>query len=368
MTISSELVTLEVSGRSTAAYLVAPEGAGPWPGVVVIQEWWGLEEHIKDVARRFAGEGFVAIAPDLYYGEIATEPDEAQKLRMALDWDQALAAIQVAIDELLGRDEVWPRRVGVIGFCMGGGLTWHAAAKLSQVAVAAPFYGGGPELTDQEVAQISGPVLAIFGELDQGVSPEVAKQRDSQLDRAGVKHETIIYPQAQHAFFNDTRAAYNPEAAADAWQRVIRLFGRVLRDEPSLGEALNEVGQQFQALGQSLATALKAVWQSEEMRQNMSEVQTHVEAMAGEFSKAAKQTMASEEAQHVQSEVEKAAQSAKSSGRQVAEEVRPQLLAAFRQVRSELDGIIGRMEQRPAPAEKSADEATSEDPDITGHA
>lgn len=230
MTHSNETVTLEVNGKSTSAYLAWPEGSGPRPGVVVIQEWWGLDDHIKDVANRFAQAGFAAIAPDLYYGEVATEPDDARKLRMALDWDKALTATQKAIDLLIAQKRVSPKKVGVIGFCMGGGLTWHAAAKLKPVAATAPFYGGGPELNDAEVAQISGPVLAIFGELDQGVSPEVAARRAAQMDKAGVKHETIIYPGAQHAFFNDDRAAYNAEAAADAWQRVLSLFKDALTE------------------------------------------------------------------------------------------------------------------------------------------
>src|SRR5262245_29577001 len=222
MANSKEIVSLEVNGKSTSAYLTLPEGAGPWPGVVVIQEWWGLDDHIKEVADRFAQAGFAAIAPDLYYGAVATEPDEARKLVMALDWNKALTAIQKAIDVLVAHDKVSPAKVGVIGFCMGGGLTWHAAAKLAHVGAAAPFYGGGPEMSDDEVAQIKAPVLAIFGELDQGVSPQVARKRAAQMDKAGVKQETIIYPQAQHAFFYDTRAAYNPEAAADAWQRVVK--------------------------------------------------------------------------------------------------------------------------------------------------
>ncbi len=217
-------VPLQVGGKSTVAYVAVPVGDGPWPGVVVIQEWWGLEDHIKSVADRFAEEGFVAIAPDLYYGEVATEPDEAKKLRMALDWDKALAAIQASIDALVAFAQVSSDGMGVIGFCMGGGLTWHAAAKLENVGVVAPFYGGGPEMTDEEVARISGPVLAIFGELDEGISPEVANSRAAQMDKAGVKHETIIYPEAHHAFFNDTRPIYKKDAADDAWQRVVALF------------------------------------------------------------------------------------------------------------------------------------------------
>ena len=229
MANTKEIVSLEVNGKSTSAYLTLPGGEGPWPGVVVIQEWWGLDDHIKDVADRFAEAGFAAIAPDLYYGAVTSEPDEARKLVMALDWNKALTAIQKAIEVLVAHDNVSPQKVGVIGFCMGGGLTWHAAAKLDHVGAAAPFYGGGPEMSDEEVAQIKAPVLAIFGELDQGVSPEVARKRAAQMDKAGVKHETVIYPQAQHAFFNDTRAAYNAEAAADAWQQVLKLFRETLR-------------------------------------------------------------------------------------------------------------------------------------------
>lgn len=217
-----------VSFDGNSAYLALPEGDGPWPGVVVIQEWWGLDAHIKSIADRFAAAGFAAIAPDLYNGQVTTEPDEARKLRMALVWDEALAVIQSAIHHLVGQALVSPKQVGMVGFCMGGGLTWHAAAKLTYVGVAVPFYGGGPEMTDEEVARIGGPVLAIFGELDQGVSPEVAQKRALQMDRAGIKHETVIYPGAQHAFFNDTRAAYNPEAVADAWQRMLDLFRKTL--------------------------------------------------------------------------------------------------------------------------------------------
>jgi carboxymethylenebutenolidase len=221
---AGEIISFDVQGQSNSGYLALPPGTGPWPGVVVIQEWWGLDEHIKSIADRFAAEGFAAIAPDLYNGQVAAEPDEAKKLRMALVWDEALAVIQGAINYLVGHRQVSPPKVGVVGFCMGGGLTWHAAAKLSHVGAAAPFYGGGPEMADEEVARIKAPVLAIFGELDQGVSPQVAQQRAAQMDKAGVKHETIVYPGAEHAFFNDTRARYHPAAAADAWQRLLAFF------------------------------------------------------------------------------------------------------------------------------------------------
>ena len=228
MAITNEMITLEANGKSTSAYVALPQGEGPWPGVVVIQEWWGLDNHIKSIADRFAEHGYIALAPDLYGGQVATEPDEARKLAMGLIWSEALAVIQSAVNYVLDLPECGSDKVGVTGFCMGGGLTWHAAAKLDGIGAAVPFYGGGPELTAEEVAQIDVPVLAIFGELDQGVSPEVARRRARMMDEAGIPHETIIYPDAHHAFFNDTRPIYDPEAAEDAWNRMLALFAESL--------------------------------------------------------------------------------------------------------------------------------------------
>ncbi len=222
-------IELVVNGRSTRGYRAIPVGDGPWPGVVVIQEWWGLNDHIRDIVDRFAREGFVALAPDLYYGETASEPDDARKLAMALEYPDALQVIQQAMNELIADSAVSPKKIGVIGFCMGGGLALHGAAKLTGLGAAVPCYGGGPEMSPEDAARIKVPVLAIYGELDKGVSPEVAAKRASLLDAAGVNHEMVIYSGAQHAFMNDQRPAFHPEAAEDAWQRILNLFRDVLR-------------------------------------------------------------------------------------------------------------------------------------------
>lgn len=222
-------IELLVNGRATRGYLARPAGDGPWPGVVVIQEWWGLNDNIRDTADRLANAGFVALAPDLYYGQTAHEPDEARKLAMALEYPDALRVIQTAIDYLIDRDDVAPKRVGVVGFCMGGGLAWHGAAQLRGLGAAVPCYGGGPEMTPEEAARIAVPVLAIYGELDHGVSPEVAWRRAALMDAAGVTNEMVIYPGAQHAFMNDRRPVFHPEAAEDAWRRIITLFRETLR-------------------------------------------------------------------------------------------------------------------------------------------
>jgi len=222
-------IELTVNDRATRGYLAQPPGDGPWPGVVVIQEWWGLNDNIRDIADRLAGEGFVALAPDLYYGQVAQEPDEARKLAMALEYPDALRVIQTAVDHLVALDAVAPKRVGLVGFCMGGGLAWHGAAHLENIGAAVPCYGGGPEMSPEEATRITAPVLAIYGGEDRGVSPEVAQRRAALMDAAGVQHETVIYPGAQHAFMNDRRPVYDAEAAEDAWRRIIALFRDELR-------------------------------------------------------------------------------------------------------------------------------------------
>jgi carboxymethylenebutenolidase len=222
-------IELLVNGRTTRGYLARPDVDTPAPGVVVIQEWWGLNDHMRDIADRLAGEGFVALAPDLYYGQTAEEPDEARKLAMALEYPDALRVIQTAVDHLIARTDVAPKRVGLVGFCMGGGLAWHGAAQLAGIGASVPCYGGGPEMSAEAAARITAPVLAIYGEADRGVSPEVARQRAALMDAAGVTNEMVIYPGAQHAFMNDRRPVYDPVAAADAWRRIVAFFRETLR-------------------------------------------------------------------------------------------------------------------------------------------
>lgn len=220
---------LAVDGRVTRAYLAAPVGDGSRVGVVVLQEWWGLNDNIRDTADRLARAGFYALAPDLYYGETATEPEHAQRLASALQYPDALEIVQSAIDYLLALDEIAPKRVGVIGFCMGGGLAWHGGARLKGIGALVPCYGGCPELAVEDVAKFEAPVLGIYGELDQGVTPAVAQRRAETMDAAGIRHQTIIYPDAQHAFMNDSRPNYQPEAAEDAFQRILDFFREELR-------------------------------------------------------------------------------------------------------------------------------------------
>jgi carboxymethylenebutenolidase len=223
------MIEFPANGDNAPGYLARPEGDGPFPGVVVIQEWWGLDDHIKDVTERFAAEGFVALAPDLYRGQVAAEPDDARRLAMELERDQAMLDIQGAVNYLLVQPIVEPKQAGIIGFCMGGGLAMMMSYRGENVGAAVVFYGGGVQPSDEELEAISAPLLGIYGEADGGIPVERVEEWDTRLHQFGVEHKMIVYPDAPHAFFNNERSSYRPDAAADAWQRTQEWFGRHLR-------------------------------------------------------------------------------------------------------------------------------------------
>jgi carboxymethylenebutenolidase len=225
--VRTESVTYPANGVEGMGYLARPDDSDPHPGVVVIQEWWGLDEHIRDVARRLAAEGFVAVAPDLYHGEVAGEPDEARKLAMGMNREQAMKDVGGALNYLLALPEVAPKKAGCIGFCMGGSLTMALAVASADVAAAAPFYGGLIPPADQ-LARMHAEVFAAFGADDGGIPIENVRKLEQALADNGKQAEVKVYDAAPHSFFNDTRPSYRPDAAADAWQRSIALFRRVL--------------------------------------------------------------------------------------------------------------------------------------------
>lgn len=216
------MVEFQSNGATAQGYLAQPDRGGAHPGVVVVQEWWGVDRHIRDLCERFAREGFVALAPDLYGGRATGEPDEARKLAMALDLPRAVKDMVGAVNYLCGLPGVG--KIGAIGFCMGGSLALLLASKTPRVAAVASFYGGRP-LDDADVRQIGSPVLAFYGGKDGGIPPDRIEHFRAQWSRAAIDHEIVVYPDADHAFFNDTRPhAYNPAAANDAWERTLRFF------------------------------------------------------------------------------------------------------------------------------------------------
>ena len=222
--MNQELLTgkIEYPGpeeQALVGYLARPEGAAVLPAVVVIQEWRGLTEHIEDITRRLARQGFVALAPDLYHGVVASEPDEARKLSRGLDTDRVVREIRHAIGFLLGQAYVTGPRVGIIGFCMGGRLALQTVRVEGDLGAAVAFYGS--PLAPNVVPEVKAPLLGLYGAEDGGIPEENVWAMAKALDEAGIENEMHIYPGAGHAFLNDTRSTYRPEAAADAWRRTL---------------------------------------------------------------------------------------------------------------------------------------------------
>jgi carboxymethylenebutenolidase len=223
-----QIVEFPSNGHTCRGYLATPE-AGRGPAVVVIQEWWGLVPHIEDLVERLAREGFIAIAPDLYHGKKTTSPDDAAKMLMELDVERAEREIAGAGDYLLQRPECTSSKFGVVGFCMGGALAQYAATKnAAKVGAAVSFYGGFKNVPT-EWENLSAPILLFYGENDKGVPPEQGRQLEKELKDMGKDAELVVYPNADHAFFNDTRPeVHNATAAQDAWRRTLELFRRSL--------------------------------------------------------------------------------------------------------------------------------------------
>ena len=221
------MVEFATNGRSSRGYLATP-ASGRGPGVIVIQEWWGLVDHVKDVADRFAGEGFAALAPDMYHGETAASPDDAGKLMMALDVGRTERDLRGAVDYLLARGEVSGDRVGAVGFCMGGQLALFAACANPKVGACVDFYGIHPAVTP-DLASLQAPVLGFFAEKDAFVTPDAARRLEADLQAAGKDVEITIFDGADHAFFNDTRAeVYHARYAAECWTRMLAFYRRHL--------------------------------------------------------------------------------------------------------------------------------------------
>ena len=221
------MVRFPAGGADGGGYLAAP--AGPGPGLIVIQEWWGLVDHVKAVADRLAGAGFVALAPDLYDGRTTSSPDEAGKLMMALDIAGAETKLRGAIDYLLARDDVQGDRVGAIGFCMGGQLALYAACANPRVGACVDFYGIHPRV-QPDLAGLHAPVLGFFAERDSFVPPAAARQLERDLRAAGKQVDFTVFEGADHAFFNDTRAETYHEAYANrCWDRLVAFCNEHLR-------------------------------------------------------------------------------------------------------------------------------------------
>src|SRR5262249_3488506 len=197
------MVQFPSNGGTTEGYLALPAQA-KGRGVIVIQEWWGLVPHIQDVCDRFAAAGYVALAPDLYHGKSTKSPDEAGKLMMAMRVEEAEKDLRGAVQFLLQHESVEGKKVGTVGFCMGGALSLYAATKNPQVGACVVFYGGHPNVKP-DLASLQAPMLGLYAERDGFVTPDSVRHIEKQLKQLGKSVEIHIYPGADHAFFNDQR-------------------------------------------------------------------------------------------------------------------------------------------------------------------
>jgi carboxymethylenebutenolidase len=228
MGVEGREVEFQVNGKTTRGYLAGGDAAGSQPGLVLVHEWWGLNEHVKDLTRRFAEQGYVVLAPDLYDGASTKDPEEAGKLMQGLDKAKALDTLNGAVAYLQGLPAVDGENIGVTGFCMGGTYALLLAAHNKSVKASAPFYGDVP--TDDELKDLSAPVLFIGAENDFWITKEKMDRLDEGLKNYGKEGEVKVYEGVGHAFFNDTRPeAYDKDAAEDAWRRVTRFFAEKLK-------------------------------------------------------------------------------------------------------------------------------------------
>lgn len=214
-----ETLNLTTSHGATTAYVARPHTEVD-AGVILIQEWWGINDHVRDLAGRYANEGYLCVAPDLYRGRVAADTAEASALMNALAVEDGLETINRSVDAAVKAYGV--KRFAITGYCMGGTFALRAACEMAELKAAAPFYGDIPE--EEILAKLKVPTLFIAGERDAWINAEKVNQLREAAKKYNLPVEIVSY-EADHAFFNDTRPeVYNAEAAADAWQRVLDFF------------------------------------------------------------------------------------------------------------------------------------------------
>ena len=227
---AEQTVSYKSGAETVSGLLVTPEGKGPFPGVVVIHEWWGLDNWVKDQARALAREGYAALAVDLYRGKVTDKQEEAHQLMSGMPQDRAMRDLKAAVGYLKSRKDVRGDRIGSIGWCMGGKFSLLLASEEPSLAAAVAYYGAPP--TDAAtIARIKAPVLGNFGGEDKGPSPEQVRAFEAAMKKEGKTVDVKIYPGAGHAFanVNNPWKGYRPEAAKDAWSRTLAFFARHLK-------------------------------------------------------------------------------------------------------------------------------------------
>jgi len=226
---AGKAVSYKSGAEIVKGILYTPTGKGPFPALIVIHEWWGLNDWVKQQAEKLAGEGYVALAVDLYRGKVADNADLAHELMRGLPEDRATRDLRAAYDFLAAQSNVKKNRIGSIGWCMGGGYTLDTAIAEPQLAAAVINYGR--LLTEpSQLKKINAPILGIFGGQDRGITPDDVKKFQQSMEKLDKRIEVKIYPDAGHAFENpNNKQGYRPEDAADAWQRTVDFLAVTLQ-------------------------------------------------------------------------------------------------------------------------------------------
>jgi carboxymethylenebutenolidase len=231
--VKTSEITIKVGAEEIKAFLAEPEGAGPYPGVVVIQEWWGLNDWIKENAKRLAELGYVALAPDLYRGKVTDDPAVARQLLQGLPRDRAVRDLKSAVSDLVNRANVQKDKIGAIGWCMGGGYALQLALNEPRVQACVICYGA--VVTDPARLQtLNAAVLGIFGERDKGIKAQDVRQFEEALKKAGKKVEAIKMYDADHGFMRAMNSpgkknpVHNADATSDAWKQIEMFFAKTL--------------------------------------------------------------------------------------------------------------------------------------------
>lgn len=230
--METETLNLSTSRGATTAVVARPDKEAT-AAVVLIHEWWGINDHVRDVAGRYASEGFLCIAPDLFRGKTTQDSKEAAKLMHELDTVDGIETIEQAVIEAKRTYKV--QKIGITGYCMGGTFALRGACEIEELAAAATFYGDIPE--EKVLANLKVPTIFFAGTRDAWISPEKVSVLKEAADKYALPIEVVSYD-ADHAFFNDTRPeVYNAAAAADAWQRVLKFFREHLVEAARSGRA-----------------------------------------------------------------------------------------------------------------------------------
>lgn len=221
-------VHLGPAGGGTDAFVAYPAGTGAAASLVVVHEWWGLNNQIRELARRLAKQGYVAIVPDLYHGKVADDPESAHVLMRGVDEDEAVSELSAAAAWLRSQPRTAKRNVGVMGFCMGGRLAELLAFQDSALSAAVIFYGS-PESRPERVARLHAALIGHYGAEDQGIDTSRVAAFRELLNNAGKHAEIYVYSGAGHAFMNQEQPSYRPDAAQLAWARTLAFLQKYLK-------------------------------------------------------------------------------------------------------------------------------------------